>query len=100
MFYLAQVTRPVPFPCFGVLHKEKHVLLHSVADVVVEQGAVFAAFFCFFHLSFWTTLFFSFLIALLVLNWMRISGDSIGAIETCQNHSAIPAIKSVVKPFL
>ncbi|PNY08846.1 hypothetical protein L195_g005383 [Trifolium pratense] len=32
------VTRPVPFPCFGVLHKEKHVLLHSVADVVVEQG--------------------------------------------------------------
>lgn len=60
MFYLAQVTRPVPFPCFGVLHKEKHVLLHSVADVVVEQGAVFAAFFCFFHLSFWTTLFFFF----------------------------------------
>ncbi|XP_045827307.1 uncharacterized protein LOC123919433 [Trifolium pratense] len=33
-----KVTRPVPFPCFGVLHKEKHVLLHSVADVVVEQG--------------------------------------------------------------
>ncbi|TKY72903.1 hypothetical protein E2542_SST01648 [Spatholobus suberectus] len=32
------VTRPVPFPCFGVLKKEKHVLLHSVADVVVEQG--------------------------------------------------------------
>nr|KYP33945.1 hypothetical protein KK1_045154 [Cajanus cajan] len=35
---VAQVTRPVPFPCFGVLKKEKHVLLHSVADVVVEQG--------------------------------------------------------------
>ncbi|KAK2395930.1 hypothetical protein QL285_057619 [Trifolium repens] len=33
-----KVTRPVPFPCFGVFHKEKHVLLHSVADVVVEQG--------------------------------------------------------------
>ncbi|KAE9604652.1 hypothetical protein Lalb_Chr11g0074061 [Lupinus albus] len=33
-----KITRPVPFPCFGVLHKEKHVLLHSVADVVVEQG--------------------------------------------------------------
>lgn len=33
-----KVTRRVPFPCFGVLHKEKHVLLHSVADVVVEQG--------------------------------------------------------------
>ncbi|XP_027903900.1 uncharacterized protein LOC114163785 isoform X1 [Vigna unguiculata] len=33
-----KVTRPVPFPCFGVLKKEKHVLLHSVADVVVEQG--------------------------------------------------------------
>jgi hypothetical protein len=44
VFYLAQVTRPVPFPCFGVLHKEKNVLLHSVADVVVEQGAVFPAF--------------------------------------------------------
>ncbi|KAL9314598.1 hypothetical protein ACSQ67_020050 [Phaseolus vulgaris] len=35
---LSSVTRPVPFPCFGVLKKEKHVLLHSVADVVVEQG--------------------------------------------------------------
>ncbi|RDX99104.1 hypothetical protein CR513_17892, partial [Mucuna pruriens] len=34
----AIVSRPVPFPCFGVLKKEKHVLLHSVADVVVEQG--------------------------------------------------------------
>lgn len=33
-----QVTRPVPFPCCGVLSKEKHVLLPSVADVVVEQG--------------------------------------------------------------
>uniref|UniRef100_A0A7N0VAL0 DUF7642 domain-containing protein n=1 Tax=Kalanchoe fedtschenkoi TaxID=63787 RepID=A0A7N0VAL0_KALFE len=33
-----KVTRPVPFPCFGVLKKEKHVLLHSVADVVIEQG--------------------------------------------------------------
>ncbi|KOM39975.1 hypothetical protein LR48_Vigan04g017300 [Vigna angularis] len=33
-----KITRPVPFPCFGVLKKEKHVLLHSVADVVVEQG--------------------------------------------------------------
>ncbi|XP_015954828.1 uncharacterized protein LOC107479203 [Arachis duranensis] len=33
-----KVTRPVPFPCFGVLQKEKHVLLQNVADVVVEQG--------------------------------------------------------------
>ncbi|KAF9680363.1 hypothetical protein SADUNF_Sadunf06G0113400 [Salix dunnii] len=33
-----KVTRPVPFPCFGVLKKEKHVLLPSVADVIVEQG--------------------------------------------------------------
>ncbi|XP_039071516.1 uncharacterized protein LOC120218679 [Hibiscus syriacus] len=35
-----KVTRPVPvpFPCFGVLKKEKHVLLSSVADVVIEQG--------------------------------------------------------------
>ncbi|RZB65153.1 uncharacterized protein LOC114387017 [Glycine soja] len=33
-----KVTRPVWFPCFGVLKKEKHVLLHSVADVVIEQG--------------------------------------------------------------
>ncbi|KAG5133085.1 hypothetical protein JHK82_024273 [Glycine max] len=32
------VTRPVPFSCFGVLKKEKHVLLHSIADVVIEQG--------------------------------------------------------------
>jgi len=43
---VAQVTRPVPFPCFGVLKKEKHVLLHSVADVVVEQGAAFSVFLC------------------------------------------------------
>lgn len=33
-----QVSRPVPFPCFGVLKKEKHVLLASVADIVIEQG--------------------------------------------------------------
>ncbi|KAJ1439957.1 hypothetical protein SESBI_02182 [Sesbania bispinosa] len=38
MLLYIPVTRPVPFPCFGVLKKEKHVLLHSVADVVVEQG--------------------------------------------------------------
>ncbi|XP_044481299.1 uncharacterized protein LOC123207883 [Mangifera indica] len=31
-------TRPVPFPCFGVLKKEKHVLLPSVRDIVIEQG--------------------------------------------------------------
>ena len=35
---VALVTRPVPFSCFGVLKKEKHVLLHSIADVVIEQG--------------------------------------------------------------
>ncbi|KAH7574524.1 hypothetical protein ACOSP7_008644 [Xanthoceras sorbifolium] len=33
-----KVTRPVPFPCFGVLKKEKHVLLPSVRDIVIEQG--------------------------------------------------------------
>ncbi|KAG6494050.1 uncharacterized protein LOC122002618 [Zingiber officinale] len=33
-----EVTRPVVFPCFGVLTKEKHVVLASVADIVVEQG--------------------------------------------------------------
>ncbi|KAJ4708868.1 putative Transmembrane protein [Melia azedarach] len=33
-----EVTRPVPFPCFGVLKKEKHVLLPSVRDIVIEQG--------------------------------------------------------------
>ncbi|XP_031383536.1 uncharacterized protein LOC116197511 isoform X1 [Punica granatum] len=33
-----KVTKPVPFPCFGVLKKEKHVLLPLVADIVVEQG--------------------------------------------------------------
>ncbi|PKA48566.1 hypothetical protein AXF42_Ash017465 [Apostasia shenzhenica] len=33
-----KVRRPVLFPCFGVLKKIKHVLLPSVADVVVEQG--------------------------------------------------------------
>lgn len=40
-FPLAQVTRPVPFPCFGVLKKEKHVLLPSVRDIVIEQGKSF-----------------------------------------------------------
>ncbi|XP_017178148.1 uncharacterized protein [Malus domestica] len=34
----AQYAKPVPFPIFGVLKKEKHVLLPSVADVVIEQG--------------------------------------------------------------
>ncbi|XP_057967438.1 uncharacterized protein LOC131157368 [Malania oleifera] len=33
-----KVKKPVPFPCFGVLKKEKHVLLPLVADIVVEQG--------------------------------------------------------------
>ncbi|XP_052182895.1 uncharacterized protein LOC127795329 [Diospyros lotus] len=33
-----KVVRPVSFPYFGVLKKEKHVLLASVADVVIEQG--------------------------------------------------------------
>lgn len=33
-----KVTKPVSFPCFGVMKKEKHVLLPSVADIVVEQG--------------------------------------------------------------
>ncbi|KAL3623566.1 hypothetical protein CASFOL_032382 [Castilleja foliolosa] len=33
-----KVKRPVPFPCFGVLKREKHILLPSVANVVIEQG--------------------------------------------------------------
>ncbi|KAK9705630.1 hypothetical protein RND81_07G072000 [Saponaria officinalis] len=33
-----KVTKPVSFPCFGVLKKEKYVLLPSVADIVIEQG--------------------------------------------------------------
>lgn len=38
LYLFAQYRKPVPFPCFGVLKKEKHVLLPSVADVVIEQG--------------------------------------------------------------
>ncbi|KAF5748401.1 hypothetical protein HS088_TW04G00354 [Tripterygium wilfordii] len=33
-----KVTKPVPFPCFGMLKKEKYVLLPLVADIVIEQG--------------------------------------------------------------
>lgn len=33
-----KVCRPVAFPCFGVLRREKHVVLSSVADIVIEQG--------------------------------------------------------------
>ncbi|KAI3754145.1 hypothetical protein L1987_53923 [Smallanthus sonchifolius] len=33
-----KVIKPVPFPCFGALKKEKHLLLACVADVVIEQG--------------------------------------------------------------
>ncbi|XP_065848575.1 uncharacterized protein [Euphorbia lathyris] len=33
-----KVTKPVPFPCFGMLKREKHVLLPSVQDVIIEQG--------------------------------------------------------------
>ncbi|KAG8049049.1 hypothetical protein GUJ93_ZPchr0009g1363 [Zizania palustris] len=33
-----KVTKPVTFPCFGVFKDEKHVILHSVSDIVVEQG--------------------------------------------------------------
>ncbi|GER36100.1 serine/threonine-protein kinase Nek5, partial [Striga asiatica] len=32
------VRRPMPFPCFGVLKKENHILLPSVANVLIEQG--------------------------------------------------------------
>lgn len=35
-----KVTRPVFLPCFGVTKREKHVLLHLVTDVVVEQGCL------------------------------------------------------------
>ncbi|KAJ0090854.1 hypothetical protein Patl1_13649 [Pistacia atlantica] len=40
-----KVTRPVPFPCFGELKKEKHVLLPSVRDIVIEQGKSFGVIF-------------------------------------------------------
>nr|XP_043627660.1 uncharacterized protein LOC122599246 [Erigeron canadensis]XP_043627661.1 uncharacterized protein LOC122599246 [Erigeron canadensis]XP_043627662.1 uncharacterized protein LOC122599246 [Erigeron canadensis] len=33
-----KITKPLPFPCFGVLNTEKHVLLASVSDVVIHQG--------------------------------------------------------------
>ncbi|CAA0810969.1 Unknown protein [Striga hermonthica] len=33
-----KVRRPMPFPCFGVLKKENHILLPSVANVLIEQG--------------------------------------------------------------
>ncbi|KAF0887638.1 hypothetical protein E2562_002354 [Oryza meyeriana var. granulata] len=33
-----KVTKPVAFPCFGVLRNEKHVILPSVSDIAVEQG--------------------------------------------------------------
>lgn len=33
-----KVTKPFTFPCFGVLKNEKHVILPSVSDIVVEQG--------------------------------------------------------------
>ncbi|KAI3888194.1 hypothetical protein MKX03_012073 [Papaver bracteatum] len=33
-----KVVKPVAFPCFGVLKKEKHILLPSIADIVIEQG--------------------------------------------------------------
>ncbi|XP_060961719.1 uncharacterized protein LOC115708104 [Cannabis sativa] len=33
-----KVARPVPFPFFGALKKEKYILLPSVADIVIEQG--------------------------------------------------------------
>ncbi|XP_039131670.1 uncharacterized protein LOC120268291 [Dioscorea cayenensis subsp. rotundata] len=33
-----KVTKPVIFPCFGIFKRERHVLLPSVVDVVVEQG--------------------------------------------------------------
>ncbi|XP_073157475.1 uncharacterized protein [Henckelia pumila] len=33
-----KVKKPVAFPCFGFLEKEKYVLLPSVADIVIEQG--------------------------------------------------------------
>ncbi|KAL3535494.1 hypothetical protein ACH5RR_003955 [Cinchona calisaya] len=33
-----KVIKPDLFPCFGLLKKEKHIVLPSVADIVVEQG--------------------------------------------------------------
>ncbi|XP_027068628.1 uncharacterized protein [Coffea arabica] len=33
-----KVIKPVPFPCFGVLKREKHIVLPSVADIAIEQG--------------------------------------------------------------
>ncbi|KAG9443667.1 hypothetical protein H6P81_015007 [Aristolochia fimbriata] len=33
-----KVARPLPIPWFGMLKKEKHVLLASVSDIAIEQG--------------------------------------------------------------
>ncbi|XP_026438493.1 uncharacterized protein LOC113337006 isoform X2 [Papaver somniferum] len=35
-----KVVKPVAFPCFGVLKKEKHILLPSIVDIVIEQGYI------------------------------------------------------------
>eukprot|EP01018_Ginkgo_biloba_P027645 Gb_16158 [translate_table: standard] len=39
-----KVTKPVFLPCFGVMRREKHVLLPLVTDVVIEQGCLQSAF--------------------------------------------------------
>lgn len=49
--FVAQVRRPVLFPCFGVLKKEKHVLLPSVADIAIEQGKQHRLLLWLFHLD-------------------------------------------------
>lgn len=35
-----KVNKPVSFPCFGIFKKEKHCILPSISDVVVEQGYI------------------------------------------------------------
>ena len=35
---VGQVRRPVFFPCCGVSVREKHVLLHLVTDMAIEEG--------------------------------------------------------------
>lgn len=37
-FGVGQVRRPVFFPCCGVSVREKHVLLHLVTDMAIEEG--------------------------------------------------------------
>ncbi|WJX93080.1 hypothetical protein P8452_74648 [Trifolium repens] len=50
------VTRPIPFPCLRVQHKEKHVLLHSWVMPSLKK-VLFLLLSSVFSLSFWITCF-------------------------------------------